>query len=101
MANDIKDFSRVIAELEDGQFNVDCSSKVEEALKALRERCDVDGAKTAVAAMAIKLKIILNSGNIEIHADVSSSTPARSAMWSSRSARSPSPSTTPVIPGLS
>lgn len=85
MANDIKDFSRVIAELEDGQFNVDCSSKLEEALKALRERCDVDGAKTAVAAIAVKLKIILNSGNIEIHADVSSSTPAkprgRSIFW--------------------
>ena len=43
MTNEIKDFSRVLAELEDGQFNADCSQKLQESLKALQERCDLDG----------------------------------------------------------
>lgn len=85
MSNDIKDFSRILAELEDGQFNVDCSAKLEEALKAINERCIVDGCKAAQATISVGLKITLNSGNIEITADVSSKMPAkprgRSIFW--------------------
>ena len=81
----IKDFSRVISELEQGQFNADCSQQLEKALQALRERCDMDGVKSASASIDVKLKIIFESGNIEVRAEVNSKLPAkprnRSIFW--------------------
>ena len=58
MANDIKDFSRIIAELEDGQFNADCSAKLQESLKALQERCDIDGLRSAKAQIAVAITLV-------------------------------------------
>lgn len=77
MANEIKDFSRVVAELEDGQFNVDCSTKLQESLKALKERCDMDGVKAAKAQIAVAITIVLDSGNIMMSAEVQSKNPPK------------------------
>ena len=77
MTNEIKDFSRVLAELEDGQFNADCSQKLQESLKALQERCDLDGVRSAKAQIAVALTIGLDSGNISIEAAVQSKNPAK------------------------
>lgn len=77
MANDIKDFSRIIAELEDGQFNADCSAKLQESLKALQERCDIDGLRSAKAQIAVAITLVLDSGNIMMTADVQSKNPPK------------------------
>jgi len=77
MANDIKDFSRVIAELEDGQFNADCSAKLQESLKELQERCDIDGMRAAKAQIAVVITLVLDSGNITMTADVQSKNPPK------------------------
>lgn len=85
MVNSITDFSRVIAELESGQFNVDCSQKMQESLNALQERCDVDGLRAAKAQIAVVMTIVLDSGNLIISADVQSKNPPkprnRSIFW--------------------
>ena len=85
MSNDIKDFSRMIGELEDGQFNADCSQQFEKALQSVKERCEIDGAKSATATISVNLKISFVSGKIEVNADVSSKLPAkprnRSIFW--------------------
>ena len=77
MANDIKDFSRIIAELEDGQFNADCSAKLQESLKALQERCNIDGLRSAKAQIAVAITLVLDSGNIMMTADVQSKNPPK------------------------
>lgn len=77
MANDIKDFSRVVAELEDGSFNADCSAKLQESLKALQERCDIDGMRTAKAQITVGITLVLDSGNIMMTADVQSKNPPK------------------------
>lgn len=77
MVNSITDFSRVIAELESGQFNVDCSQKMQESLNALQERCDVDGLRAAKAQIAVVMTIVLDSGNLIISADVQSKNPPK------------------------
>jgi len=75
--NEIKDFSRVLYELENGQFNADCSQKLEEAIKALQERCDSDGMRQAKASINITLSLVLDSGNVTVTANVTSKTPEK------------------------
>ena len=83
--NSLKDFSRVIAELENGQLNADLSQKLETALKALKERCDIDGIKSAGAKIAVELSIVYEGDNIEINARTKSTLPEkprnRSIFW--------------------
>lgn len=85
MSNEIKDFSRIIAQLENGQFNADCSQALESSLSAVQERCEIDGCKSATATISVTLKISYVSGNIEINADMTNKTPAkprgRSIFW--------------------
>lgn len=75
--DEIKDFSRVLWELEDGQFNTDCSNKLEEAIKAMRERCDEDGMRMAKATISVNLSLTLSSGNLVVQANVTSKNPEK------------------------
>lgn len=77
MAKTIKEFSRFIAELEDGCFNAECSNELQDVLETLDNLSDQSGVKTSTAKITVEITLTFDSGNIITTAAVKTKTPAK------------------------